>query len=128
MEGTNMSDTELDVLDLDALEEEEQKQLFKCLDNPRVRTNDDGTRTVTLADPVKTKRGEIKEVTYQIPKGRDWMATDSQKGDFSKAVALAASVANLPIVVFEAMSEADFLLCVQVVGTMGKKSPTGQTF
>jgi len=120
-----MNDLE-DVLDLDEAEED-QKKLFSCLDDPRVKTNEDGTRTVTLLNPIKTKRGEIREVTYNIPKGRDWMATDSKKGDFGKAVALAASVANIPLVVFEAMDEEDFLLCVQVVGTMGKKLPTGQT-
>lgn len=122
MSGTNDND-----FDQDEDQEEEKKNPFECLDDSRVTEHDDGTRTIQLLNPAKYANKPLDTITFCIPRGRDWMATDKRKGEVSKAVALAASIANLPIGIFEQMFEEDFTLCMSVAQTMGKKRPIGET-
>jgi hypothetical protein len=90
-------------------------------DHIQLRVNDDGTKTVFLTEPVEYANGEITEVTFRKPKGRDWRETDKVKGDVAKSFALAGVLADLPSKVFDRMEGEDALLCAAVAATMGKK-------
>ena len=106
-------------------EEDFAIQIKQIDEDPRVVVNDDGTKTVKLLEPVTFKGEEITELTFQRPKGKDWLKTDEQKGDLGKAFSLAASICGKPMSLFCAMNGEDALFCSQVASTMGKKFPTG---
>lgn len=105
---------------------EESDELLKVLkeleEHDQVRTDDDGARTVTLADPVQHRGRTFEEVVFsRAPRGHDWLETDKAEGNFGKGLRLAASLSGVPFQVFLNMSGDDAMLCVSVAGVMGKK-------
>jgi hypothetical protein len=107
----------------------EQIDVNKVIDginnDPRVKINEDGTKTVSLGEPVQVRGETVSKVTFRRPKGRDWRETDKETGELAKGFRLAAALADLPMSVFDSMDGDDALLCATVAGTMGKKLPTG---
>jgi hypothetical protein len=99
--------------------------LQEIADNPQVTVNEDGTKTVKLTEPVTYAKKQLTEVTFREPRGRDWRETDKVDGEISKSLALAASLSDKPLRVFDDMIGEDALLCGVVAGTMGKKSQIG---
>jgi hypothetical protein len=93
--------------------------------DPHVVVNEDGTKTVTLDEPIDIDKAEITHVTFRKPRGKDWLETDKRDGDLAKGFTLAASLSGLPFSAFEKMDGGDALLCSRVASTMGKKSKTG---
>lgn len=87
----------------------------------QVKINDDGTKTVTLSEPITFNNKEVTEVTFRRPRGRDWAKTDSVKGEISKGFVLAGALSGYPAKLFEDMDGDDALICSAVAGTMGKK-------
>lgn len=106
---------------------ETQEALEEILGNPAVTTNEDGTRTVKLEEPVRFNNQDVTELTFRKPRGKDWRKTDGEKGDLAKGYKLAACLTAYPLSVFDDMTGDDALLCVGVATTMGKKLRTGET-
>jgi hypothetical protein len=102
-----------------------RKELEEVDNHPQVTINDDGTKTVTLEEPVEYAQKEIQTLTFHVPRGKDWLATDEAEGDVGKGFALAASTAKVPSLVFGRMLGTDAMLCARVAGSMGKKLETG---
>ncbi len=96
-------------------------------ENPQVETHEDGTRTVTLTEPVMYAKTQLNTLTFRKPKGRDWRETDRADGEAGKAFSMAASLCDKPMKLFDDMEGDDALLCVAVAGVMGKSLSTGGT-
>jgi len=92
--------------------------------NDQVEFHENGTRTVTLTEPVQYNNQPVRTLKFKKPKGKDYRAMDRQKGDIGKSYALAGSLCGFPMRIFDDMEGDDALLCVAVAGTMGKKSRT----
>lgn len=104
--------------------EEIQKLLEDLTTNERVVDNDDGTKTVLLAKPVKHKGETVDKVTMRTPLGRDYREMDQEKGDLGKAFRLVSSLSGLPMAIIDAMDGDDALLCANVASSMSKKLQT----
>jgi len=78
-------------------------------------------------EPIVTGEGEsektYKELTFKRKmKGRDLLAMDAVSGEMRKSFALFASMADVPIAVFDEMDVDDFALCAsEVAPLMGKR-------
>jgi hypothetical protein len=60
------------------------------------RTNNpDGSITLTLAYPVKSKAGDIVQLTLQRPRARHYKLTDSVSGPVGKSMRLLEAVAGV---------------------------------
>jgi len=106
---------------MDLPEKSPEEVMAELEENEQVTFNDDGSRTVDLEEAVEFKKEMIERVVFRRPTGADWLATDKEKGEFGKSLALAASCSGVAFTVFKRMTGDDALLCVQVVTSMGKK-------
>jgi len=112
---------------------EQLAEIIAQVDNdPMVVTNEDGTRVVTLEEPIEVRRrGELQQidsVSFRKPRGGDLLKMDEQKSDVAKGFAYAAALSGLPFKAFVDMAESDALRCTKVASVMGKSSEIGGTY
>jgi hypothetical protein len=91
----------------------------------RVTENEDGTKTVTLDNPVEHGGKLIEAITFRRPCGRDMRELDKESGDVGKGFRLASALGDVSMAVIDKMGADEALLCARVAGGMGKRLKTG---
>ena len=104
-----------------------EELLEELLAEPNVTDNGDGTVTVLLTEPVTYAKHVYESITLRKSRGKDWREASPGKGEFDRTIRLAASVAGVPLRVFDEMDGEDAMLCAGIAGLLGKKSRTGRT-